>query len=164
MKKLPAFTLIEVIVVMVISGIVVSASYFCYSMITRQMNLYRSHTDKTLEAVLLQTVIENDLHTSAFVRNETDYELELSSSDKKIYYVFGSNFILRKLDSVTDTFHIHADGPKMTFEKKTPEELHTLVDELTFGVRMADSTYTICFNKEYAPDVLMNEEAQKLNY
>lgn len=162
MKKLSAFTLIELLVAMIVSGIVVSASYFCFSAVTRQMNGFKSSTDKTMDVALLKMLIENDAHLFPFMKNESDYELEFSGKDEnKINYTFGNNFILREQNKTIDTIHVKTREVKMLFEKKIPEQRHSLVDEITFDIRLPDSTYKMHFIKEYAPDVLMNEEEQK---
>ena len=162
MKKLKAFTLIELLVAMSISGIVISSAYFCFSIVTNQMDSYRSSTGKVMDVILLKTLLENDMAVFPFAENESDYDLEMSGTDgKKINYRFGNKFILREQNGAVDTLHVKCGEMKMLFEKKIPAERHSLIDEITFDIQLPDSICQMHFMKEYAPDVLMGKEDKK---
>ena len=162
MKKLPAFTLLEILLGMAISGVVVSASYFCLFVVAKQAGDFKASSDKTMNVILLSTLIQKDIVAFPYMKKESEYEIEFSGeSENKVNYRFGSNFVLRTQNKIPDTLDVTSTGLKMLFEKKEREERHSLADEITFEVYLSDSIASMHFGKEYAPDVLMTQGEQK---
>jgi prepilin-type N-terminal cleavage/methylation domain-containing protein len=160
MKKLRAFTLIELLVSMSIGSIVVSASYFCYSMVTRQFNTYRIINDEALDVVLFRSLLSQDVSRFPIMKASSEYSIELSNLTTRIVYSFGNDKVTRIQNSTSDTFNLSTSGLQLLFEGEKP--VTGVINELNFIAQFPDTSYVMHFVKEYDPGILMKEQQAKI--
>lgn len=109
-KKLPAFTLLELITGMIVSVLVLAIIFSAYHIVSRQAARFGSRTAMKRELSLLHSMFTKDTHsadsvscvneneTQCFDRHGTNFRLVTT-------YVSGDRCVLRKTESGTDTFH-----------------------------------------------------------
>lgn len=101
-RKIAAFTLSELLVVLVISSIVVSLTFVVLGLVQKQISKIQRNFKDQQEIQLLERVLLQDINTHyAFYQKEKDF-LNLESAKDTILYQFEENYILRE----KDTFHL----------------------------------------------------------
>lgn len=131
MKKIEAYTLLEVTVAMLLSAICITICYSAYGIIGKYYASFQQK-NQTADVVLsLRHVLERDFLKSKLVlKNDNGIELQQDSS--KIYYIFNPDAVLRKLDEIhTDTFKLKSSELNFFFEGQEIIEPDT-IDELRF--------------------------------
>ncbi len=101
-KKLIAFTIQELIIVMVISSVLMSMAYFSYMTIHQYYRIYDHQSKEILELYRLINTLENDLLQSDSINLENN-QLSTIGGKLNITYCFESNYAVRK-GIVADTF------------------------------------------------------------
>jgi prepilin-type N-terminal cleavage/methylation domain-containing protein len=115
MKKLRAFTIIELSITLLISGVVVSIAYYAYSLFINQYKTQQTKSDLIREYFLFQKAMQIDVDRSEFIRDSASYLFFEKSSSDLVIYDFADSFIVRKSAVSADTFHVR---------KKTSQFLH----------------------------------------
>lgn len=101
-KKIAAFTLSELLVVMIISSIVVSLTFVTLGLVQKQISEIQRNFKDQQEIQLLERVLLQDLNRhQTFYQKDKDL-LILHSSKDSIFYQFEEAYILRN----KDTFHL----------------------------------------------------------
>ena len=167
MKKVKAFTLVELLVSMLISSIVISMAYVSYDIVYKQFSNYKNINKKINEVILIDMLLKNDFFQAK--------EIYCKTSDKLIFkdkqnhentYLFTPGYIIRKSNEVNDTLFIGASKILFKFQN---EELFSdnasltnkLMDEFCFESFVLGEIEQFHYKKEYAADVLMNWENGK---
>jgi prepilin-type N-terminal cleavage/methylation domain-containing protein len=152
MKKLKAFTLIELIIGMIIGSIVVGSCYTGYSFVLKQYYNYKQTKDTINEAMLLHTLISTDFN-NARILSYKENNLQVALDSVNIMYSFEDSFILRKESDVIDTFYLQPKAIHFSFLKEN--DLGNIIDELFFEVTIFDETKKFHYSKQYSSDILM---------
>jgi prepilin-type N-terminal cleavage/methylation domain-containing protein len=153
MKKLKAFTLMELLVGMVISGLVIAFGAGAYQVIGRQFMQYKKVKQELMEAAMFRSVMENDCFNASAVYGTAD-ELQLANGKQAIKYKLGVEFILRTVAETSDTFRIAVSGPQL----RPVREGSALLDQVEFKGNVCGELQDFSFSKQYDAAVLMNEE------
>jgi prepilin-type N-terminal cleavage/methylation domain-containing protein len=98
--KIKAFTLSEMLVVMVITLIVVGLAFAVLGLVRRQMHGIQAHLEKQTELNLLRRSLWYDLRSSPEAIISKDGLLLLSSPIKSTTYYFGPEKILKNQDTL----------------------------------------------------------------
>lgn len=157
MKRLKAFTLIELLIAMVVGGIVIGGAFEVYLFSSRQFLKYKASNEEITRIVMLDGILHSDFFNSTSVVRKSDNCMEMKSSDKVIDYRFERNFVLRSFIGVSDTFFLKVSVVQMQFKGKLQLEGERLIDELEIISKEGDEEKVFCFFKEYSADVLMKQ-------
>jgi prepilin-type N-terminal cleavage/methylation domain-containing protein len=157
MQKVKAFTLMELLVSMLISGIVISIIYLSYEIIYKQYEGYKKTNKKITQALLVNTLLKTDFLKAHYILNKEKGLLFLDKQQNAIGYQFEEKYILRKANNVQDTFFLKAITIKQEFMNLKQEEPFGLVDNLFFEASILDELEQFHFQKTYGADVLMEE-------
>ncbi len=103
MKKIKAFTLSELLVVIIISSIVVSLSFLALQNVQSQVRNIITTFEKQQEINRLERWLQQDLNQYACEYDEGRKALSLKNSKGEIEYLFGKEIIKRNQDSVVLT-------------------------------------------------------------
>ena len=154
-SKLPAFTIIEVTIAMVIAGISIAIAFTAYRLVSQSYKQYDDKNKKLAEAMLLNKLLSKDFLQSQQVISTVD-GLLLKMPGGEINYHFQPEFILRDQYGLeTDTFFIAASQPHCLFKGNDAAE-GDLTDQLTFSARVRDESLAYGFNKEYSSEELFS--------
>lgn len=154
MKKLKAFTLVELLVTMLISSIVIGICYTSYQIVSKQFNDYKALNEKTVEVMLLNELIEKDFLQADSVMKD-NMNVVCFNNNNQITYNFNNNRILRKQTEVQDTFFIQSENVQLKFDDKIAENYQSLIDELSFEAKVIGEQEHFIYRKTYAADVLI---------
>ncbi len=111
-KRLPAFTLLELIVGMIVSTIVLTVIFTAWHIVSKQSEQFSIRSEKNRDRSLLHSFLILDTESADSVYSDgreifcySSYrtELRLNSS-----YTLGENFVIRKTATANDTFFIDA--------------------------------------------------------
>lgn len=154
MNKIKAVTILELMVVMLISMLVLGIAYQGYMLFFKQFSVFKDSSDKIAEVVLFDRLITGDFNDcKTVVRNEQG--VECIFPDKVIQYHFADAYILRKRIAQTDTFYFNLENITFNFRDE-PSHTGLLVDELVFTDKKNERHKTFHYIKLYAADVMVN--------
>ncbi len=152
MKKVSAFTIIEIIVAMLISGIVISASYTIYFNFKVLFIETQLEFEENSRILLLQSLLKRDFREADFIKSRND-ELIINFADKeKIYYEIEEDFIVRNNQEIVDTFFIIIDD---YYIGKLKNNL-LYVDEIILYIELEELEFPIHITKKYTNDYIFN--------
>lgn len=100
MKKINAFTLSELIVVMIISTIVVSMAFIALSMVKRQVFSIQNKFSIKKELVRLEKVLNKDFNTYAIAELNSNKSLKFKNTLDSVNYKIADSYILRNQDTL----------------------------------------------------------------
>ena len=99
-KKIKAFTIAEMLAVLVISSIVISLTMLILSLIQKQVSTIDINYDHNTEMRLLERTLWQDLNEHNARYNPTKRQLQCVSENDTVNYMFGSNFVIRNRDTL----------------------------------------------------------------
>ena len=152
-KKIPSFTIMELLVVMVLISIVISSGALLYL----QFNRY-------LENNIKQTGTENTvmLFTHAFIQDinqpgeitANNYEITINKKDgNQIHYTFDDKFIVRTIEETSDTFKITINNLEISHDPLSDE-----FQEIKTNFVSGAVIYPFLWRKEYENGEMFNKE------
>lgn len=156
-KKLKAFTLVELIVVMIISIITLATGYAIYSLVQRQFER-RYSKDKTLQKYLLfQRALKNDFSRADKItaNAEAGYVCFFFQGDSVLYF-FDKNTVSRNWKENSELFDITVKK----VETKS-ETVPGLLETISIDLQLVTDSTSINLKKEYsASEKILVEDAQ----
>ncbi len=159
MKKLKAFTILELIVAMTISSLLIGTCFFAYQIIIAQFSNYKANTQRIQEVALCNYVLTKDIdHANTIVQPEQGVLL-LNNNSEKLTYIFERDYILRTNRAGTDTFRLAVEEME-TKKIKLINELgiQEMVTNIEIRLSPKQVNENFHFRKEYSPHILINAE------
>ena len=149
-RKIKSFTLVELVIALLVSGIVVSLAGSTYLLIKKMIltsSLDYEFDDRVMD---LAMVLKHDFDRAAVISKEA-YSLSLQfPSHEIINYQFGDSFVMRQAGEVTDSFHIKPAIVQMETLSRESEWVTKLY--LLFQHKEID--YPVHLKKDYTRDLL----------
>ena len=99
-KKVKAFTISEMLVVLVISSVVISLSMVVLNLVQKQMNSIKNNYAKNTEIRLLERALVHDFQRYDLLYNSQHEQLMGLSIKDSVIYSFKENFVLRNADTI----------------------------------------------------------------
>lgn len=154
-KKIPGATLIEVIVVMTITGVVFTLAAWVFLNISSYLNKYSTEEQQSTELTTLIKLIDSDLRKYSkheFIENEL--LLYNSENSEEVAYIFYNEGIIRQNELLTDTF-------KLEINNATIQNIedNALLTDLSFTIKNGTSSFEFEFSKPFD-----NREKHQLLY
>lgn len=157
-KKIKAFTLIELSVVMAVAGMVFAISYSAYHIISRQYSEFRNASEKIIGISALNAVLAKDFSEAKKIEKGSDELLVEKPGGSQVIYSFEPGEIIRRINEAEDRFP-GISNVKISFMGEEQSETSGLVDELYCEI--GKEAFPLHIKKYYAADVLM--EAEQMN-
>lgn len=151
-KKIKAFTILELSVVMVISGIVFGIAFSAYNIILKQFQEYKNGNEKIMEISTVSAVLNKDFSEADEIRNSQGGLNVIAREGSQIIYRFEDGGLLRKANQTEDRFE-NISNVKITFRGIDVPENNGLVDEVYF--ELWKETFSLQLKKYYAADKLI---------
>jgi len=146
-----AFTLIEVCVVMVISGIVIVTAGLSYSIINKQLNEYSKLSESMLNEIRLDFLISKEMRESRYAE-AIDYGIRfVTNHGSFVEYRFSENNVIRITSQIQDTIDVIVLD--WDFDKTSSLGL---IKEFAIQLKNQEGLYSH-YSKEYGADLLMDE-------
>ncbi|WP_412560655.1 hypothetical protein [Winogradskyella sp. MIT101101] len=113
-KKIEAFTLSEIIVVLILTSIVVGLAFSVLGLVQKQMIAIQANYNKSLELQKLETSLWLDFNRYPNIRYDaTEDQLVLKHELDSISYTFSKDFIIKAQDTFAvplETRQFYFDG------------------------------------------------------
>lgn len=164
MQKLKAFTLMELLIGMIISGVLISICYMSYTLINKQYLNYKTIKAELTEVLQFNSVLDRDI---ANAERMSFIESKLIINRKKksdLEYNFEASFILRKEGEVTDTFRLISLNliPSYLMSRGTMSE--NLLMSLSFDALVLGEQEHFQFRKSYDAETVVNADIQNFQH
>lgn len=99
-NKLPAFTLSELLIVMVISSIVISMAFLVLSMVQKQVSVIQRNMRDQQKIQFLERLLWKDFNQYQIRFNNTTQTLECANLQDTIHYLFTNRAVIRENDTI----------------------------------------------------------------
>lgn len=103
--KLRAYTLSEILVVLVVASLVISMTVLVLELIQKQMYKVRFGFQETNEVLLFEKLLVNDFNQRQMIYDANENRLFGVGATDTLQYRFFSNFILRNADTLWIAIH-----------------------------------------------------------
>lgn len=153
-KNISGFTLMELIVVMIISSIVISFTYMTFSIFEQSILSKRELENQITSTYLFLNIFKSDLDGSSNII-EDNGELHLLNEKKIITYSFNQGKVIRKSEATSDTFQIKSINHELTWINKEKQLSYYFI---SINVHIDDDTIPIYFNKVFPSDYELNNQ------
>jgi len=157
-RKVKAFTLAEMLVVLVISGIVISLTMLILSLVQKQLRIINTNNNKTTEIRLLERALWQDFNKHRLFYNNTKQQLHCISEIDTVLYTFTPSYVIRN----TDTLNVPI-FKTTTYLDGTTTTNNNNIDaiELQLSKEIADKTVFIYTSKDAS--FYLNEQIARAN-
>jgi len=119
MKQLKAFTIIEMLVVLVLSAVVFGIAASAWLYFEKLENKINTSQSYLLAFNKFDYLIKNDVNNANEINgNETDLYFDINNQHQKIHYQFFDTSIVRNQEDISDTLNIYYTK-KYQFAKKS---------------------------------------------
>jgi prepilin-type N-terminal cleavage/methylation domain-containing protein len=157
-KRIKAFTLLELLVAMAITGLVVSIAGLAYNMLGRQFHTYKKESNEIASVFSFDSRLRTDILDAMHITWEENKLLLHRSEKEKLEYRFSGGYILRNDGARTDTFHIIPADIKLLYIGE--EQEYGTVDEVYFEAEVLGEHEIFHYIKSYSASDLLNMEEE----
>ena len=147
---LPGFTILELTVAMILTGLVVTIAYAGYGIMSRQYAAYQKTTEKQATLSLLDNTLHHDFAGAETIRALGNRLFFTETTGQVITYETRYNQIIRTQGTVTDTTNLDIVGWTTTQLPGTD-----LVEALRFETLQGEAAYPFSFRKHYGKEFLI---------
>jgi len=157
MKKVKAFTIIELTVSLLISSIVIGITYYAFLFFTKQYHSYQRKSDTFSEYRLFKKAFQHDLENANFVTDSVPNTILMRGGGHEIVYAWDSNNIKRQKGEITDSFRLKKNKVAVNYINDTLPLAKQIIVRFAFNKTFFETMFT----KQYSAGELM--EAEKKN-
>jgi hypothetical protein len=162
MIKIKAYTILELIVVMIISTLVIAITYKAYDVVLWQYMQFKNNSDKISKLIILDVLLTRDFSESDYVILREERGIDCVYQEKQIGYYFLQEKIIREDQSSVDTFFIKIENIQYKQNGISTSKLNMLVDEIRFE-NLDETVHHFIYKKVYGADFLMRQEELNVN-
>jgi prepilin-type N-terminal cleavage/methylation domain-containing protein len=154
-KKIKGFTLVEITVAMLLSGILLSVAVKVVLMIMDLTSIQKSSSSKINDILLLHTLLEENFTCSTRVEAPSTNVVRFTFADNYITKIlFSSDEIIIENKEMKDTLRLNCTNV-ITERLKTDS---TLLEKLSFLIKNGNMDYPFFLVKNYQNEVLFSTE------
>ncbi|MBS1624351.1 MAG: prepilin-type N-terminal cleavage/methylation domain-containing protein [Bacteroidetes bacterium] len=162
MNKLPAFTLFEMMIVMVLTSIMFAITYTAFRSVSYIHGRQTAASTDLGEIRMLDGVLRQDIDRSQAVREVRTATIECLTPDKSITYMIMSHKVLRTLSSgQTDSFAVDAVPASLSLGYSGAED--GMIDHLSFDVVLGEDRIPLRYAKDYSENLRINNYIDSLS-
>jgi type II secretory pathway component PulJ len=151
-SRVPAFTILEMVITMMISALIMGFALTAYLLILRANASIQQKNGWTVEVLQLDKTIQRDIDRGLKVLKTTNGIMITDSADS-VSYAFNAAYIVR-ISRRIDTTKLQVEDLQTVFEQQPAEK--GLVDEISFKVTCNQQTIFLIFHKYYSSADLFN--------
>ena len=150
-QKVRGYTVMELMVVMVVSGIVVLSALQFYIIFNKLIYKENNAMEGVKEVLQFYGTLKNDMDSSISVYATKDGVAMKMPEKNLIQYIFYDEYVTRTQNAQSDTFHMNIT------DLKTEKDLTTGFEcVIALELQKDKETYSILLEKIYSDDVLLN--------
>ena len=161
MKKIPTdlngFTLIELMVVLILSGLVVSATYYAFNVIQQYYFDFSIRKETIQQLLSFDTQLQKDFDTAEKIIGD-GRTIKFYKKEQSVDYRFHSKRIMRFQGSRTDTLLLELEDVRVSQGPNNLSYPHgEIIDLLWFTCVIGEERFAFFYKKNYAANVLIEE-------
>ena len=156
-QRIQAFTIMELMVVSVLTAILVGGAIAAFQLIDQQFRDYHQQSSASLNYSALHALMQEDVYMALQLERPGENELLLKGPDYDLQYYFESNRIIRQAllpDVRADTFALQLKEVRCSFLGQ--EQFAGPVDQLQCEIQDGLFTYPFTFHKHYSASDLIH--------
>jgi hypothetical protein len=156
-KKLKAFTLMELAIGMLLASITVAAGFALYLNFIKTVKKHTDDGNKVKELQALYFTLENDIKNAAMIsKAENGFVLQDKKTEKIIYYHLEDTLLLREIpDVASDTFKLHTE--EIVFDAVNTEMNDPLIRHFSIRLNWNKNEVIYHWKKNYSPVESINQ-------
>ncbi len=158
--SIPAFTITETVVAMVISGLMVTMAAFTWNAFGVQFQQYQNGSEQMIEVEKLRTAFQLDLERSQFCEKQPNGIQLTFGENRKVEYSFG-NRVIRSQNEMADTFFFRVSNWQTGYGKEDPLHSGSFFDRIQLTLTYEEVEFPLIFRKEYDAVSKMKIEKQQ---
>lgn len=145
-KRLKSFTLIEIMVALIITGIVASMATWAFSNVQKYVTAYWKNEAQNLDFAQFISMLNKDMLESETINYQNDKLLFIRNNSEVLEYSFYDYCIVRSDKRIDDTLFI-----EINMFGVTPLEIEpNLIKEISVTLIMGKVEYPMVFTKYYS--------------
>lgn len=149
--KVAGFTVMELLVTMVISGIVVLSAFEFYIIFNKLILKKNSDMEGGKEVLLFYDLLRNDTEGSVMLNSTGDGISFRMDENHIIHYEFFKDFVVRLNNNLPDTFNVRV------LDFNTEKDLTTgYIKFITLEIQKNKESFPVILEKNYPNDILLN--------
>ena len=152
--KLPAFTILELTVVMFLTGIVMASAYMAWTIVAQQFLGYQHTSNRVGELARIELALQRDMEKAERVTRTSDVLTFYHPAATNIAYQFEAERIVRTAGNHADTVYMAISGIE-TRNLALPNNGGILVEQLDVRFKQYGNEQKMRFNKEYGVAIKM---------
>lgn len=159
MKRLKAFTILELIVAMAISSLLIGMCFIAYQIIIVQFSNYKTNNQRIQDMTLCNYLLTRDVSSANTISQPQQGIFEFESHNEVLTYAFETDYIVRTNEGGADTFYLKPldlETKQLRLFNRTG--LQDLVTDIQVSLSQEQETFNLHFHKEYSPHILINAE------
>lgn len=148
-NKVPAFTLMEVTIAMLIAAIAIAITFTAYRIVSGSYLDFTRKQEKIATFITADKLLKQDFINARHII-KTEEGLMMEMEDGMINYHFKPDYILRDQFSLNiDTFKMKINNSSFLFERGVAEEGKS-VDQLSFNAEVDGQSIALYYQKVYS--------------
>lgn len=151
MRTIKAFTILELVIVMIISSFITVAGYFAYTSSLARLNIFQFSAERNVDLSEINMLLCHDFENCQSASLISPRQCVLKG-DVDITYVFEKDYIFRKLNERVDTFKLPVKKVSAVQLDKDPVYL----TELILLAEPGKKEFTLVYRKKYDASFFMN--------
>ncbi|WP_422103866.1 hypothetical protein [Winogradskyella sp.] len=153
MKRISAFTMLEALISLILTGIIIALSYSLYTLINKQMAIFEKENTEIINYNLFNTTLLLDINQSTTC-NFSEGQLILNNYLKPdVIYNFNKTVITRTVEGInSDTFKINILSK--TFSAAATRQ----PPQLTVAFKLLNDTISAHYFLKQPPNTIINKQ------
>ncbi|MEC3878630.1 PulJ/GspJ family protein [Parapedobacter sp. 10938] len=153
-RRIPAFTVIETMVALVLTALVISFIFTAMRWVNRQSGTLTAQLAASGEMDRLYHALQTDTDRSSEIRRFPD-GLVFRRADTSVYYLNVDSLCIRRIGHLTDTFRVQIDSLAYWFLNSRQETPRGVVDACSMYVTRNNRATPVFIRKTYDMAALM---------
>lgn len=159
MKKVAAFTLMELLITMMISSIVIGLCYSAYSFTYKEFLLFKKVKQEVVDAMQFNSLLNSEFQNAEKIVYSEHQLLFYFENNNTLSYELNDSLIIRKESEIIDTFHLKATNVKASFLFENDSVPISLINDFSFDAKVLGEAEYFHFTKNYSGETMMNYES-----
>jgi prepilin-type N-terminal cleavage/methylation domain-containing protein len=162
-KKFKAFTLLELLVGMILSGIVLTATFTAYRITTKQYETYSSKSKAITEISFFVSRLQADFSNATTIIQHSENSIQLQSEKRMLEYRFTAATVLRNDFNRIDTFNVSVSGMEALYKSEKVNTADSEIDELQLQINFEGKTEKKVYLKTKNPKAEIDKAEAEFN-
>ncbi|HTF81921.1 MAG TPA: hypothetical protein VL947_09355 [Cytophagales bacterium] len=152
-RRIPAYTIIELIIIMILTGILSALTFSALGLFSQNFILFQRITRRSYELTLLHKLLLKDIDMCQKLEATGEGTIRCVYADKEVAYEFEPEKILRRGSALVDTFYFSSQNYKYELMPASDN----VVVGITFELKVSEQILPYIFKKEYPADIFVNQ-------